>query len=171
MRSRSSCTRRGRAWGALRLVAGGVLVLLGSAGPAAAQASPRAGGELIFVVPAEPPSYDAHREETFALVHPAAPHYNTLLRVDPADRTGNYSRYVERTLDALYEKQSRTADREERRRAIRDFEKRLLDEEAHYIYTFQWHRIVPHSARVRSWTITPSHFLNQQLDGVWLSEN
>jgi hypothetical protein len=62
----------------------------------------------------------------------------------------NYSRYVDRTLDALYEKQSRTADREERRRHIRDFEKRLLDEEAHYIYTFQWHRIVPHSARVRA---------------------
>jgi hypothetical protein len=25
------------------------------------------------VVPSEPPSYDAHREETFALMHPAAP--------------------------------------------------------------------------------------------------
>lgn len=82
----------------------------------------------------------------------------------------NYSRYVDRTLDALYEKQSRTADREERRRYIRDFEKRLLDEEAHYIYTFQWYRIVPHSARVRGWTITPSHFLNNQLDTVWLTE-
>ena len=69
-------------------MAGGVLALLGSAGPVAAQESPRAGGELIFVVPAEPPSYDAHREETFAVVHPAAPHYNTLLRVDPGDRTG-----------------------------------------------------------------------------------
>jgi len=63
-----------------------------------------------------------------------------------------------------------TADREERRRHIRDFEKRLLDEEAHYIYTLQWHRIVPHSARVRGWTITPSHFLNNQLDTVWLAE-
>ena len=82
----------------------------------------------------------------------------------------NYSRYVDRTLDALYEKQSRTADREERRRHIRDFEQRLLDEEAHYIYTFQWHRIVPHSARVRGWTTTPSHFLNNQLDTVWLAE-
>jgi peptide/nickel transport system substrate-binding protein len=82
----------------------------------------------------------------------------------------NYSRYVDRTLDALYEKQSRTADREERRRFLRDVEKRLLDEEAHYIYTFQWHRIVPHSARVRGWTITPSHFLNNQLDTVWLAE-
>ena len=34
------------------------------------------------------PSYDAHREETFGVIHPMAPHYNTLLRVDPNDRTG-----------------------------------------------------------------------------------
>src|SRR5215510_12552292 len=72
-----------------RRVALAVLLLLGLAGlPASAQETPRAGGELVFVVPAEPPSYDAHREETFAIVHPAAPHYNTLLRVDPADRSG-----------------------------------------------------------------------------------
>src|SRR5262245_8140701 len=36
----------------------------------------------------QPPSYDAHREETFALIHPAAPHYNTLLRIDPLDPAG-----------------------------------------------------------------------------------
>ena len=82
----------------------------------------------------------------------------------------NYSRYTDRVLDDLYQKQSRATDREERRRLIREFERRLLDEEAHYVYTFQWHRIVPHSARVKGWTITPSHFLNNQLDTVWLGE-
>src|SRR5687767_10414370 len=56
--------------------------------PAAAQDKPRAGGELVFVVAAEPPSFDAHREETFAMLHPGAPQYNTLMRVDPTDRTG-----------------------------------------------------------------------------------
>jgi hypothetical protein len=49
------------------------------------------------------------------------------------------------------------------------FEKRLLDEELHYIFTFQWHRIVPHNARLKGWTIAPSHFLNNQLDTVWLA--
>jgi len=82
----------------------------------------------------------------------------------------NYGRYTDRVLDELYQKQSRTPDREERRRLIREFEKRLLDDEAHFIYTLQWHRIVPHNARVRGWTITPSHFLNNQLDTVWLAE-
>jgi len=81
----------------------------------------------------------------------------------------NYSRYTDRALDELYQRQSRATDREERRRAIREFEKRLLDDEAHYIFTFQWHRIVPHNARLRGWTITPSHFLNNQLDTVWLA--
>jgi len=54
--------------------------------PVHAQDKPRYGGELIFAVPSEPPSYDAHREETFGVIHPMAPHYNTLLRVDPFDR-------------------------------------------------------------------------------------
>jgi len=67
-------------------------------------------------------------------------------------------------------KQSRATDPEERRRYLRAFEKRLLEEEVHYIYTLQWHRIIALSAKVRGWTITPSHFLNQQLDGVWLAE-
>jgi len=82
----------------------------------------------------------------------------------------NYGRYTDRVLDELYQRQSRATDREERRRSIREFEKRLLDEEVRYIFTFQWHRIVPHNARVRGWTITPSHFLNNQLDTVWLAE-
>src|SRR5215467_1920579 len=53
-----------------------------------AQDRPRHGDELVFVVAAEPPSFDGHREETFAMLHPIAPHYNTLLRTDPNDRTG-----------------------------------------------------------------------------------
>ena len=82
----------------------------------------------------------------------------------------NYGRYKDPVLDDLFIKQARAVDLEERRRHLRAFEKRLLDEEAHYIYTLQWHRIVPLNAKVRGWTITPSHFLNQQLDGVWLAE-
>jgi peptide/nickel transport system substrate-binding protein len=63
-------------------------LLVAGALPAAAQDKPRPGGELVFVVPSEPPSYDAHQEETFGVIHPMAPHYSTLLRVDPNDRTG-----------------------------------------------------------------------------------
>src|SRR3990172_4654200 len=60
-----------------------ILVLLMPLG-AAAQA-PRPGGELTFAVAETPPSFDGHRETTFAMLHPVAPHYSTLLRFDPAD--------------------------------------------------------------------------------------
>src|SRR6266705_6946105 len=53
-----------------------------------AQDKPRYGGELVFVVPSEMPSSDGHQEGTFGVVHPVGPHYNTLLRIDPTDRTG-----------------------------------------------------------------------------------
>src|SRR6266403_2927040 len=65
-----------------------VLALAVSAVSARAQDKPRYGGELIFAVPSEMPSYDGHREGTFGMVHPLAPHYNTLLKTDPNDRSG-----------------------------------------------------------------------------------
>src|SRR5207244_13530511 len=76
--------------GSMRRRLGLLTVILAAtlAVPAGAQDKPRYGGELIFAVPSEPPSYDGHREETFGVIHPMAPHYNTLLRTDPNDRTG-----------------------------------------------------------------------------------
>ena len=82
----------------------------------------------------------------------------------------NYSRYTDKALDELFIKQGRAGDMEERKRYIRDFEKRLVDEEVHYLYTLQWNRIIPHNSKVKNWTITPSHYLNDQLDAVWLAE-
>ncbi len=82
----------------------------------------------------------------------------------------NFGRYKDPVLDELFVRQAQAVDADERKRYLRAFEKRLLDEEVHYIYTLQWHRIIPHSAKVRGWTITPAHFLNNQLDTVWLAE-
>jgi peptide/nickel transport system substrate-binding protein len=64
-------------------------VLLGAtvaAAPALAPAAetPKSGGTLTYVIPADaPPSFDGHRETTFATVHSAAPFYSTLIRVNP----------------------------------------------------------------------------------------
>ena len=82
----------------------------------------------------------------------------------------NFGRYKDPVLDDLFLRQAQATDPEERKKHLRAFEKRLLDEEVHYIYTLQWHRIIPHSSKVRGWTITPAHFLNNQLDTVWLAE-
>ena len=82
----------------------------------------------------------------------------------------NYGRYTDRVLDELYDQQSRATDPEERKQYLRQLEKRLLDDEVHYLMTLQWHRIIPYSAKVKGWKISPSHYLNQQLDTVWLTE-
>jgi peptide/nickel transport system substrate-binding protein len=82
----------------------------------------------------------------------------------------NYGRYTNRKLDDLYDRQSRATNVEERKKLIREFEKLLLEEEAHYIMTLQWHRIIPHSSKVKGWTVTPSHYLNNTLDTVWLDQ-
>jgi len=82
----------------------------------------------------------------------------------------NYGKHKDKVIDELYQKQARAVDPEERKKLIRQLERRLLDEEAHVVWTLQWHRIIPHNAKVKGWTITPSHYLNNQLDTVWLSE-
>jgi peptide/nickel transport system substrate-binding protein len=82
----------------------------------------------------------------------------------------NYGRYKDPVLDELYDKQSRETNPEKRKVLVRQFEKRVLDEEAHYLMTLQWHRIIPHSSKVKGWTVTPSHYLNNTLDTVWLGE-
>ena len=82
----------------------------------------------------------------------------------------NYGKHKDVVIDDLYQRQARATDPEERKKILRTLEKRLLDEEVHVMYTLQWHRIIPHSAKVKGWTITPSHYLNNQLDTVWLSE-
>src|SRR6201997_5433157 len=48
--------------------------------------TPKPGGILTYVIPADaPPSFDAHREGTFATVHSTAPFYSVLIRVDPSN--------------------------------------------------------------------------------------
>jgi peptide/nickel transport system substrate-binding protein len=82
----------------------------------------------------------------------------------------NYGKHKDKQIDELFQKQSRAIDPAERRSLVRALEKRLIDDEVHVFYTLQWHRIIPHSAKVKGWTVTPSHYLNNQLDTVWLSE-
>src|SRR5271166_1097947 len=46
--------------------------------------SPKYGGTLTYLIPADaPPSFDAHRETTFATIQSAAPFYSVLVRVNP----------------------------------------------------------------------------------------
>src|SRR5256714_248636 len=68
-------------------LAGGValgLVLGGAAALASAAETPKPGGTLTYMIPADaPPTFDGHRETTFAMVHVTAPFYSVLVRVNP----------------------------------------------------------------------------------------
>jgi peptide/nickel transport system substrate-binding protein len=45
---------------------------------------PKQGGTLTYLIPADaPPSFDGHRETTYATIHSAAPYYSVLIRVPP----------------------------------------------------------------------------------------
>ena len=62
-------------------------VLLGAAAfaaPALADETTKYGGSLTYMIPADaPPSFDGHRESTYATVHSVAPFYSVLIRVSP----------------------------------------------------------------------------------------
>ena len=46
--------------------------------------TPKRGGTLTYMIPADaPPSFDGHRETTYATVHAMAPFYSVLIRVNP----------------------------------------------------------------------------------------
>jgi peptide/nickel transport system substrate-binding protein len=52
--------------------------------PAFADNAPKYGGTLTYVIPADaPPSFDGHRENTFATIHAVAPFYSVLIRANP----------------------------------------------------------------------------------------
>jgi peptide/nickel transport system substrate-binding protein len=52
---------------------------------AAAGETPKVGGELIYIVSAEAPTFDGHQSTTFATLMPISPFYSLLYRLDPAD--------------------------------------------------------------------------------------
>ena len=55
-----------------------------NASRAAADDGPRRGGVLTYAVVADAPTYDCHAANSFSTIHYLAPHYSTLLRIDPA---------------------------------------------------------------------------------------
>ncbi len=88
-----------------------------------------------------------------------------------ADKSSlNYARYKDSVLDDLYEKQSLATNHKERLKLLRQFEKRVLDEQVYQFHVLWWQRIIPHWAKVKGWKITPNHYVNQDLRDVWLAE-
>jgi peptide/nickel transport system substrate-binding protein len=59
-------------------------IVLSFGSPASAAEVPKRGGTLTYMIPADsPPSFDGHRENTFATIHAVAPFYSVLIRANP----------------------------------------------------------------------------------------
>src|SRR5207248_7808926 len=76
---------RGETQVVLRSIFTAAAVTLALGGAAAALAEePKRGGTLTYMIAADaPPSLDGHREQTFAMIHPVAPFYSLLIRINP----------------------------------------------------------------------------------------
>jgi peptide/nickel transport system substrate-binding protein len=99
---------------------------------------------------------------------------NPLLDVQPylpaSVFTANYGGFEDQGLVDLYNRMLRETDFPKQRALMREFEKLVIDKEAHEIWVSWWYRIVPHRSYVKGWKISPSHMLNQDLTTVWLDK-
>jgi peptide/nickel transport system substrate-binding protein len=84
--------------------------------------------------------------------------------------TENYGNFEDQQEIDLYQKMLREIDPTKQRGLMREFEKYVLDDQAHAVFLLWWYRIVPHRSYVKGWKIGPSHYLNQDLGTVWLDK-
>jgi peptide/nickel transport system substrate-binding protein len=82
----------------------------------------------------------------------------------------NYGNFDDPDEVALYDKMLREPDPGQQRELMRQFEKHVMDDEAHELMTLWWYRIVPYRSEVKGWRVSPSHFLGNSLAAVWLDK-
>jgi len=84
--------------------------------------------------------------------------------------TENYGNYEDQKEIDLYQQMLQETDFAKQRALMREFEKYVLDTEAHMFMTPWYYRIIPYRSYVKGWKISPSHYLNQDLATVWLDK-
>jgi peptide/nickel transport system substrate-binding protein len=82
----------------------------------------------------------------------------------------NYGQFEDQPELSLYDKMLHETDFTKQRGLMREFEKHVLDDQAHQIFLLWWYRIVPYRSYVKGWQISPSHYLNQDLATIWLDK-
>jgi peptide/nickel transport system substrate-binding protein len=80
----------------------------------------------------------------------------------------NYGKYEDPKAIEIYDRMVRETDFGRQRDLMRQFEKHVLDTEAHEIFLLWRYRIVPHHSYLKGWKISPSHYVNQDLATIWL---
>jgi peptide/nickel transport system substrate-binding protein len=115
----------------------------------------------------DPPQFDVTLDfNCQSIVNPTA----DIQRFISKDRTdGNHGHYIDRHLDQLYDAQLREPDFTKQKKIFTEFET-YLNDQGLFLTTLWWNRITLQSSKVQGWYITPSHYLNQQLETVWLKQ-
>src|SRR6202140_911111 len=122
------------------------------------------------------PWFEAMRNGDFDVVLEAPGHgmVNPLLDVQKAlpatVDSENYGNYDDPQEVELYDEMLRETDPARQRVLMRQFEKLVLDDQAHMIWVLWWHRIVPYRSYVKGFKIAPTHFINQDLATIWLDK-
>jgi peptide/nickel transport system substrate-binding protein len=102
--------------------------------------------------------------------------FNALTIVNPtidvskwtANAGVNYSNQKDTKTDELYFSMLYETDAKKQTEKMRVYEKYVLGERVDWFPTFWWYKITPHRSYMKGWKIAPSHYLNQQLDTVWI---
>jgi peptide/nickel transport system substrate-binding protein len=84
--------------------------------------------------------------------------------------TENYGQYEDEHEIEIYDKMLHEPDPAKQRVLMREFEKWVLDTQAHELPITFWYRTVPYRSYVKGWKISPSHFVNQDLATIWLDK-
>ncbi|MGH6619285.1 MAG: ABC transporter substrate-binding protein [Alphaproteobacteria bacterium] len=80
----------------------------------------------------------------------------------------DYTNHQDQKTTDLYLDMLNEPDEEKQYDKMRAYEGRVLKDQAHYIPGLWWYRIVPHRTYLKGWKIGPSHYINQQLQNVWI---
>jgi peptide/nickel transport system substrate-binding protein len=81
----------------------------------------------------------------------------------------NHSGSTDRYLDALFIGQAISTDVRQRANIVREFERHALTE-AFTVPLLWWNRIIVTAEKFRGWSVSPSHYIGQDLADVWLQE-
>jgi peptide/nickel transport system substrate-binding protein len=82
--------------------------------------------------------------------------------------SANYGNYDDPAEIDIYNRMLRESDFPRQRDLMRQFERRVLDTEAHEMFLLWRYRIVPYRSYVKGFKISPSHYVNQDLATIWL---
>lgn len=82
----------------------------------------------------------------------------------------NYADYEDQKLEDLYGQMLKSGDPAKTRELMREFETHAISTEAKMLTSLWWNRISVHRSYVKGWKTSPSHYLNQHLDNVWLDK-